>query len=53
MRISRRSISAATVAISSRDGVMRPDSPTMSARSASAVSRMRSTGTITPRSMTR
>ena len=48
-----RSISAATVRISSSDGVMRPDRPIRSAPSARAVSRMRVQGTITPRSMTR
>ncbi len=48
----RRSISRATLTISSSDGVIRPDSPTRSAPSAAAVSRIRSAGTITPRSTT-
>ena len=51
--ICRRCISRATTAISSSEGVMRPDRPTMSARSATAASRMRSTGVITPKSTTR
>ena len=46
-----RSISAATCAISSRDGVMRPESPMMSTPSAFAVSRIFVAGTMTPRSM--
>ena len=48
----RRCISPATFTISSSDGVIRPDSPTMSACSAAAVSRILAAGTITPRSMT-
>ena len=47
-----RSISVATVRISSSDGVMSPDRPMRSASSRRAVSRMRVQGTITPRSMT-
>ena len=47
-----RCISCATCTISSSDGVIRPDSPIMSADSARAVSRIRSAGTITPRSTT-
>ncbi|GAA3040872.1 hypothetical protein GCM10017559_81850 [Streptosporangium longisporum] len=50
--IPRRCISAATVTISSSDGVISPESPTTSAPSAIAVSRMTEAGTITPRSMT-
>ena len=46
------SISEATWTISSRDGVISPESATMSACSFSAVSRILSQGTITPRSMT-
>jgi hypothetical protein len=53
MDMPRRSISAATFTISSSDGVIRPDRPTMSARSSTAASRIRSAGTITPRSITR
>jgi hypothetical protein len=45
-----RSISLATCAISSSDGVMSPESPTMSAFSLRAVSRIVSQATITPRS---
>ena len=48
----RRCISAATATISSSDGVIRPDSPTASAPSATAVSRIFAAGTITPRSIT-
>ena len=48
----RRCISAATETISSSDGVISPDSPTASAPSATAVSRIVAAGTITPRSMT-
>ena len=47
-----RCISSATVTISSRLGVIRPDSPMMSASSCFAVSRMVDHGTITPRSIT-
>ncbi len=47
-----RSISVATVRISSRDGVMSPDRPMRSAPCSCAVSRMRGQGTMTPRSMT-
>ncbi len=50
--IPRRSISFATWTISSREGVIRPERPTMSQSSSSAVSRIRSAGTMTPRSMT-
>ena len=45
-------ISRATWTISSRDGVMSPDRPMMSAPFSRAVSRIRSEATITPRSMT-
>ena len=48
----RRCISCATCAISSSDGVMSPDSPTMSALRSAAVSRIFCAGTITPRSIT-
>ncbi len=48
----RRCISLATLTISSSDGVISPDSPTASAPSATAVSRIFAAGTITPRSMT-
>jgi hypothetical protein len=48
----RFSISCATVIISSSEGVMRPDSPMMSAFSATAASRIFSTGTMTPMSTT-
>ena len=48
----RRSISCAASTIWSRDGVIRPDSPTTSAPTSAAVSRTRSAGTITPRSWT-
>ncbi|MNU04437.1 hypothetical protein D3C72_2488450 [compost metagenome] len=48
----RRSISRATKTISSSDGVIRPLRPTMSALCSMAASRMRSAGTMTPRSMT-
>ena len=47
------SISLPTWIISSRLGVIRPDSPRMSARSATTVCRIFSHGTITPRSITR
>ncbi len=47
-----RVISLATCAISSSDGVIRPDTPIMSAFSAMAASRIFCAGTITPRSMT-
>ncbi len=52
MRNPSRSISLAKCAISSSEGVMRPDRPTMSAFSFRAASRMRSAGTMTPRSIT-
>jgi len=48
----RRSISRATLTISSSDGVISPESPTTFASSARAVSRIVSAGTITPRSST-
>ncbi len=44
----RRCISVATLTISSSDGVIRPDRPTASAPSATAVSRMVAAGTMTP-----
>ncbi len=47
-----RCISVANPTISSRDGVMRPDRPMMSAPTSLAVSRIFCAGTITPRSMT-
>ena len=47
-----RCISLATCTISSSDGVIRPDSPIMSALSRRAVSRIFSHGTMTPRSIT-
>ena len=47
-----RSISDATLTISSSDGVMSPDRPIRSAPSAVAVSRIFCAGTMTPRSMT-
>lgn len=47
-----RFISSATPTISSRLGVMRPESPMMSAFSALAVSRIFCAGTMTPRSTT-
>ena len=47
----RRSISLATYTISSSDGVIRPLRPIMSAFSSSAVCRILSHGTITPRSI--
>src|SRR5947208_3031136 len=47
-----RCISPATVTISSRDGVIRPLRPIMSARLSFAAFRMSCHGTITPRSMT-
>ena len=46
-----RSISLATLTISSRDGVISPLNPIMSAFSARAASRILAHGTITPRSM--
>ena len=48
----RRFISFATCTISSSDGVMSPERPTMSTFSAIAVSRIFAAGTMTPRSMT-
>ena len=48
----RRSISSATSTIWSSDGVISPESPITSAPSATAVSRILSAGTITPRSIT-
>ena len=45
----RRSISFATTTISSSDGVIRPDRPTTSQPCSTAVSRIVSAGTITPR----
>jgi hypothetical protein len=48
----RRSISRATKLISSSDGVIRPLRPIMSTLCFCASSRMRSAGTMTPRSMT-
>ena len=45
---SSRSISLATNAISSSDGVISPDSPTMSAPSSRALARMSLHGTMTP-----
>ncbi|MNP01741.1 hypothetical protein D3C76_935680 [compost metagenome] len=45
-----RSISFATCTISSREGVMRPDRPMMSAPTSRAVLRMVSQETMTPRS---
>ena len=50
--IPRRVISVATVIISSSEGVIRPDSPTRSAPSSVAVSRILWPGTMTPRSVT-
>ena len=47
-----RSISDATWAISSSDGVIRPDSPIRSASISIAFSRIRAAGTMTPRSTT-
>ena len=47
-----RSISEAKLTISSRDGVISPDSPIRSASTSRAVSRIFCAGTITPRSMT-
>ena len=47
----RRSISSATWTISSSDGVISPESPTRSQFSSTAVSRIRSLGTMTPRSI--
>ena len=48
----RRSISLATTTISSSEGVISPESPTTSQSCSTAVSRIASAGTITPRSMT-
>ena len=50
--IPRRFISSATSIISSKEGVIRPLKPMMSAPSRTASSKMRSLGTITPRSIT-
>jgi hypothetical protein len=47
-----RSISEARLTISSRDGVIRPESPMMSAPSSLAASRIFCAGTMTPRSTT-
>ena len=47
-----RVISDAMCTISSSEGVMRPETPTRSHRSSRATERIRSAGTITPRSMT-
>ncbi len=47
-----RSISEATVTISSSDGVISPERPMMSTFSLRAVSRIFCVGTITPRSIT-
>ena len=47
-----RCISVATFTISSRLGVIRPDSPIASASTSRAVSRIFCAGTITPRSIT-
>ena len=52
VRIFRRRISPATNTISSSDGVIRPLSPIRSAPSSAAARRIRSQGTITPRSIT-
>ena len=46
MSMPRRSISLATCTISVREGVMRPDRPTMSAPSATHVFRIVSAGTF-------
>jgi hypothetical protein len=48
----RRFIWVATLTISSREGVISPDSPMAFAPCATAVSRILSAGTITPRSIT-
>ena len=48
----RRSISAATRAISSSDGVISPLKPMASTPSRFAVSRIVAAGTMTPRSIT-
>ncbi len=48
----RRVISFATSTISSSEGVISPERPIASAPNSTAVSRMRSAGTITPRSWT-
>ncbi len=48
----RRSISCATSTMWSSEGVMSPDRPTTSAPCSSAVSRIASPGTMTPRSIT-
>ena len=50
--IPRRSISRATSTMWSSDGVISPESPTTSTFSSTATSRIRSAGTITPRSIT-
>jgi hypothetical protein len=47
-----RSISRATCAISSSEGVMRPESPTMSHFSSRATLRIFCAGTMTPRLIT-
>jgi hypothetical protein len=47
-----RFISAATMRISSSEGVISPDRPMMSAPTVRAVSMTLSTGTMTPRSVT-
>ena len=52
LSFSCRVISRATCTISSSDGVIRPESPTASAPASTAVSRIVSPGTITPRSIT-
>ena len=48
----RRCISVAKPTISSRDGVISPESPMTSALCSAAASRIFCAGTITPRSMT-
>ena len=50
--MARRRISLATWTISSNDGVISPERPTMSAPISSAVSRIFSAGTMTPKSWT-
>ena len=50
--IPRRSISLATMTISSSDGVISPERPTTSQSCSSAASRIRSAETMTPRSIT-
>ena len=47
-----RCISPATLTISSRDGVISPESPTRSASTSLAVARIFAPGTMTPRSIT-